>query len=586
MFSKYYQDELSYLRDLGREFAGAHPGIAPLLAEGSGDPDVERLLEGFAFLTSRIRQKVDDEIPEVIHAVANLLFPQFLKQVPSATIVEFSPLPNVLRERIVVAKGTELGTVPIDGTSCTFRTTQDVELMPMAVRQVALESSTSGTQDLVITLAADSGATWQALVPQRLRFYVATERRTQDELRMRLTSHVREVEVFTPSGGREVALARAPRTAVRVVGFAPSEALLPYPTTVFPGYRLLQEYFALPQKFSFFDVDVSMVPWERAGETVILRIRLEMPLPSSITLKQDSLRLFATPAINLFSHPLDPIRPEPTKHEYLLKAAGSRTAFELYNIDAVAGIPRRTNQRVTIPNFYSFAHELAPDVLARGTYYHTRLVPSVVGDGVDHYLSLGISQDAGMLPDFDVISMDATCTNRRLTAALKLGDVRVPTMGSPAVATFKNIAGVSPPVPPPIGKHLPWRVLSHMAITYRTVADAHTLRSLVDLYNLPGLIDRQAERTGQLIAGAIQKVSVRPQDRPMRGVPIRGAAITIELDEGGFSGEGDLFLFGSILSELFGSYVSINSFSQLTVLNTKHNTRYEWPAKNGSTLIL
>lgn len=60
MFNKYYQDELSYLREMGREFSQAHPDAAPYLSEAGADPDVERLLEGFAFLSGRIRQRLDD----------------------------------------------------------------------------------------------------------------------------------------------------------------------------------------------------------------------------------------------------------------------------------------------------------------------------------------------------------------------------------------------------------------------------------------------------------------------------------------------------------------------------------------------
>src|SRR6185312_2134946 len=109
--------------------------IAPMLAE-RGDPDVERLLEGVAFLTGKIRQKVDDELPEVIHSVAALLFPHYVRQAPSTSIVEFTPLPNVVRERLLVARGSEVGSVPVDGISCRFRTTQDVELLPMAIEDV------------------------------------------------------------------------------------------------------------------------------------------------------------------------------------------------------------------------------------------------------------------------------------------------------------------------------------------------------------------------------------------------------------------------------------------------------------------
>ena len=109
MFNKYYQDELTYLRDLGREFATAYPAIAPMLAE-RGDPDVERLLEGVAFLTGKIRQKLDDELPEVIHSVAALLFPHYLRQIPAASVIEFTPLPNVVREKLTVARMAEVAT--------------------------------------------------------------------------------------------------------------------------------------------------------------------------------------------------------------------------------------------------------------------------------------------------------------------------------------------------------------------------------------------------------------------------------------------------------------------------------------------
>ena len=97
MFNKYYQDELTYLRELGREFAAAYPAIAPMLAE-RGDPDVERLLEGVAFLTGKIRQKLDDELPEVIHSIAALLFPHYLRQIPATSVIEFTPLPTGIND--------------------------------------------------------------------------------------------------------------------------------------------------------------------------------------------------------------------------------------------------------------------------------------------------------------------------------------------------------------------------------------------------------------------------------------------------------------------------------------------------------
>ena len=120
MFNKYYQDELAYLRQLGKEFSEAYPALGPMLADRGADPDVERLLEGVAFLTGRIRQKLDDELPELMLAIAGLLFPHLTRPLPGAAILELELLPNVLRERKIVPQGSEFSSIQVDGTPCRF----------------------------------------------------------------------------------------------------------------------------------------------------------------------------------------------------------------------------------------------------------------------------------------------------------------------------------------------------------------------------------------------------------------------------------------------------------------------------------
>ena len=92
MFNKYYQDELQFLRELGEEFAKANPSAAHYLSTTSRDPDVERMLEGFAFLSARVRQKLEDEFPELAHSLMRLLWPHYLRPVPSMAILEFQPV--------------------------------------------------------------------------------------------------------------------------------------------------------------------------------------------------------------------------------------------------------------------------------------------------------------------------------------------------------------------------------------------------------------------------------------------------------------------------------------------------------------
>jgi type VI secretion system protein ImpG len=290
--------------------------------------------------------------------------------------------------------------------------------------------------------------------------------------------------------------------------------------------------------------------------------------------------------VNLFPHTADPLKPDVTKYEYLARPSGGQPdAYEIYSVDKVTGIARRTSQRVDIPSFFSFEHELNADTASQ-VFHQPHVRPATIGEGVDVYLSFGTPQDAGTIPEFDVISVEATCTNRLFPTQLKVGDIHVATATSPAVATFKNIVGVTQPLPPPVGRELQWRVLAHMAMSYRSIAELEVLKTTVDIYNFHALHDRQAARANQLRVAAIKDIKVKPTDRLYRGAPVRGVRAELELDENGFSGEGEMYLFASILHEMFASYVSLNSFTQLRVRGTNTNVVYEWEPKSGNRTLI
>ncbi|WP_300785937.1 type VI secretion system baseplate subunit TssF, partial [uncultured Desulfovibrio sp.] len=61
----YYQKELSVLREDAQAFGRRYPALAPMMQPGS-DPDVERILEGVAYLCGRIRQRLDQTAPELL----------------------------------------------------------------------------------------------------------------------------------------------------------------------------------------------------------------------------------------------------------------------------------------------------------------------------------------------------------------------------------------------------------------------------------------------------------------------------------------------------------------------------------------
>src|SRR4051812_22460459 len=195
MFSKYYQSELGYLRATGKDFALRNPSLAGLLAERGGDPDVERLLEGFAFLTARIRERIDDCVPEIVHDLTEMLLPHQLRPVPAASIVEFSPTPGALRARARVPRETELAATSYEGTGCRFRTSADVDLLPVTVQDVVLDQSVGSSPRIRVQLQAAQAALPAVFQPEGLRFFIQGEMPLASTLLLWVCRHLVGVQV-------------------------------------------------------------------------------------------------------------------------------------------------------------------------------------------------------------------------------------------------------------------------------------------------------------------------------------------------------------------------------------------------------
>jgi type VI secretion system protein ImpG len=584
VFNKYYQDELSFLREMGREFSLAHPDAAPLLAEAGADPDVERLLEGFAFLSGRIRQKLDDQFPEITHALMQLLWPHYLRPIPALTIVQFETLPQAAKEPHDVPRGTEIDSVPVDGTPCRFRTVFDLRLEPVV--QEGVEFRTEAPPVLRLKFRLAEGFQLKKTPISKLRFYLQGEPVVAKALYLCLQARLKRVLIKAtegPAAGKTLELGPG---VVQPVGFRAEEGLFQMPPTSFEGYRLLLEYFAFPIKFLFLDLTgleaLSELGEFRAFEVTFEMDRLPVGMPP---LGASGILLNCAPAVNLFRRDADPIRVDNQRTEYKIWPTGAGPAHhEIYTVDSVIGLVKGTAKRRDYRPFQGFSHSLTKTA-EDSAFYQTRMENSVSVEGTETYITFTVG-GADALTDVETLTIDLTCTNRQLASKLKMGDIKVPTPSSPGFARFKNITKVTPSVPPPLGNEVFWRLLSHLSINFGSLARTESLRTVIGLYNFRALVDRQAEQANRLLLEAVTKVSARPALHLFRGDPVRGVAVSVELNEEGFSGEGDLYLFGLLLHEFFSLYASLNSFSQLTVRGTKFGEVYTWPPKAGGRITL
>ncbi len=586
MFNKYYQDELTYLRQLGEEFARAYPRLAPMLAESGADPDVERLLEGFAFLAGRIRQKLDGDLPELVHNFVGLLWPHYLRPLPSATVLEFDPSGGALQETQIIPRGTTVESVPVDGTRCQFKTTSQLSVYPFVLKEIFLETPATGAPFL--KLGFQVGKTDLSKIKlKELSLFLAGEPQISYGLYLLLCNYLKRVTFRSIVGTKTGREASFGPEVLKPGGFGEDQSLIPYPSHSFDGYRLLQEYFTISEKFLFVELpDISPLGRLDIKDRFEIIFEFNRRPDDALRVKTGALRLYCSPAVNLFQHQATPIKVEGEKTEYRLRPEGANPEhFEIFSVDKVRGWTAGTVEENEYLPFFSYRHSLGLEN-RRTEYYQTTLRPAVVGGGTETYVSFVADDQSLLVPSTRTVAVELTCSNRNLAEKLKPGDLNSPTAASPAYASFQNITRITSSVPPPLEGGMLWRLVSHLSLNYLSLLNIENLRAVLGLYNFAALFDRQAARANELRLGAIGSLRSGPQHLFSKGNVFRGTKIEMEMAESGFAAEGEMYLFASILNRFFGLYASLNSFSCLEVKGIERGEIYRWRPVSGSQILL
>ncbi len=285
--------------------------------------------------------------------------------------------------------------------------------------------------------------------------------------------------------------------------------------------------------------------------------------------------------VNIFHHEADPIRLDHKQAEYLVNpAAPNASHYQVYSVEKVVGYVQGTAEERIYRPFDLFTTEKDDTPV-----YHVKWKRTPARRGVDVYLSTAYPP-GGPPPAIETLSISLQCTNGSLPEGLQLGDICEPTSTSPEFASFGNIRPLTANVLPPLGSNLLWQLIAHLSLNYLSLANAENLRSLLQLYVFTESRDRPAVLANQKRISAIESVHARPVDRIVNGVMMRGQDIKIKMRSDHFAGDGDLYLFGSVLDQFLGGYGAINSFTKLSVEESLKGDIYQWPARLGDRLLL
>lgn len=610
-----YNLELNYLRELGAEFARNYPKVAGRLGLQDNevtDPYVERLLEGFSFLSARIQLKIQAQFPRFTQQLLDAVCPNYMAPLPAMTVVQFEPnyTEGSLLSGFRLPAGTALRSHLIrnEQTACEFRTGHDCNLWPLRIIETELSAGMPDlplavpTQQRVqaslrIRLQACGGARFANLPLDRLEFFVGGD----------LVQSTRLLELLLASNSSVVCLdPHQPTlaghtltgTPLRHEGFAPEQALLPYGPRAFQGHRLLHEYFALPARFHFFSIGgLAKVLPKVSGDVLDMIVLLDRHSPQLEALvDRNSLKLFCTPAINLFPKRADRVPVSPGSHEYHVVLDRTRHLdYEVYAIERVQGhLSSNGEPQEFRPLFCSYSSDTAGNF---GAYFTQRREPRLLSStaqrhgkrtnyhGSEVFLSLVDQRQAPFADDLQQLSVDTLCSNRDLPLLMAQNvESDFSLKVSAPVKTTRMLVGPSRPYPALAEEDSAWRLINHLGMNYLHLTDcdneqgAAALRELLSIYGELGdpLVARQ---TQGLRSSALSPIYRRlPQSGPI--VYGRGLQVQLTVDEAAFSGASP-FVFGALLEQFLARHVGINSFIELALCSLQRGDIATWQPRIG-----
>lgn len=636
---RYFQAEYNYLEEAGREFADRYDDLGRELKIKGGkqrDPFVERLLESFAFLAGRIHERLDDDFPEITGGLLELLCPHLLRPFPACAILQ-AKFKAKGTEPVLIKRGSLVATErlgimakrsehaaerprPSDEKNASnfeeeeydefiFRTTQDLLLRPIQLRNVRVVEASNAASALVFEICPESNVSLEKLDLRRLSIYLSGPEPVRKTLLLFLTRYVRSV------AAREAASPDAEFQEINpfkigVVGLSPEfdqdetdqeadeRALIPYVNSTFTGFRLLQEYFAFANRFFFIDLE-GLQGFKKAlrpGQPLEVKITFadNQKLPWDRRPEDQNLLLHCTPIINLFEHLTEPVKVNQRLPEYyLIPDNKHQRSREIYSVDRVESNGDKIYKYVPATS-YEVLDTTAPNYDYTRFYSIRRVPPGADGDYLArNYIRLfGKSMDWEKLSP-ETLSIKATMSNGPLPLAYvkKPGQIRIPIKPEdpkdqryiPPGIEMENLDLPTEALQRFEPRNYLWALISHLTINLTSLADAGMLKSLLNLYNWT---NAEKDKTNSDRIKAIEKV-YPPAIKylPYKRSFVRGVEFKIEVNLSGFGDEeGELQLFGLVLSRFLTQYATINSVVCLTIKDVKNNKTYTWEPNLGTIL--
>lgn len=584
----YYQTALYNLRSLGARFAKEHPTVAPLLSSQSVDPDVERIMEGVAFLNGLINQRLDENFPEIVTTLLELTAPELLKPIPSQSLVKFTPLANVHGVQKILA-GSILNSMPVENITCPYSLIEDCNILPIKSCNSRIENILP--KKAIFHVSIDSLSPVTSWWSQSIRFYLNDYLARASQWHMILQRFTKKITVHC--GNRQINLRPSSLHCIM-----PKAS--PFSTNKensLSGSTMIRDFFTFPAKFLFLTLQ-DLLPLKPTSEAFKVDIAFELEnFPVLPELVPSLFHVNIVPVMNIFAHDATPFSLNHTQQDYHLVPEGDTNGqMEICRINEVTGVQRGGKTR----KYHSYSefeywqlaseHKLDKENIEdnereQHDVYNVRRAISPINGRMEYHLSV-IYNDIATIRTDETLVAKLYCYHHTLPLYLRVGDICNPTDSSPAMATFTNIINPTSPIPAPRDPEILWQLFSHLHANLLPLASVKALRHFLSLFVPWEENDTTLLLFNKRRIASIVKFQTIRDEMLIKGRPISGQKIHISIDSSGFTSAGEMFLFGTILEQALNHFVTINTYTKFEIQDTVTGEIITWPPRLGMKRLI
>ncbi|WP_394211974.1 type VI secretion system baseplate subunit TssF [Enterovibrio calviensis] len=586
----YFEQELRFIREEAVGFSQRHPGAASSLGlnkETVDDPQVARLIESVALLNGKLQKRLDDAYPEFTESLLRLLFPHYLRPVPSFGILSIDVGDDATAQHFI-PKDTEFDVSDDNGHHAVFRTTQNLTINPielsaldvlMAPFDIAKPRGAEQSKAmLAFTFSAfDEGMPLSSLSMSHIDLQLQGDPNLMLRLHDMVLSGIEQVVVSWDGGERILG-----QDALEVVGFDSEQSTLPYLASSFFGFKLLTEFFVFPERFHALRLNLGDAVKHIDSHSLTIKLFIEdLEVDVARAIDKSNFTLHSTPVVNLHRVVAEPTRIDFTQSSYPLTIdASNPDAFSLFSIVSVEDVDERGT--TPVPALYSDQYQVSK------TGYRWQLSERDTEAGETEYrLKVTDTRNESADSDPRIWLVNTLCSNGRHAAKLTTNShIQCrETITIPGTARLSRRP--TQPAPKKDLQNSSWVLLSHLHFNYHAIFGAEDpvtqLKSLFSLYN---------HHDSQQITAYINALVAIDTEQVVAPIRVSGKScfaygtkikVTLNANEL----VGGIELFSHLLDRFFACFAGFNSFTQVDVLLEGQDSVFQaFPRRAGCKSLL